>query len=234
MNRATATTTTTILGERAARHAALGDPIRLAIADELSVSDRAPVELRRRLDIESNLLAHHLDVLERVGLIERSRSSGDGRRRYVHLRWGALDGLAPGRPVRVGRALFVCTANSARSQLAAALWHQATGAPAESAGTHPATRVHPGAVAAARRAGLDLGSTTPHDLADVDTIPALVITVCDRAHEELDPKLGRDGDRLHWSVPDPVPVGTKTAFAATLAELDRRIHALIGEGDAAA
>ena len=88
---------------RAARHAALGDPVRLAIVDELSVSDRAPVELRRRLGIESNLLAHHLDVLERVGLIERSRSSGDGRRRYVHLVPDALEGLAPGRQIRVRR-----------------------------------------------------------------------------------------------------------------------------------
>ncbi|MCB1262135.1 MAG: winged helix-turn-helix transcriptional regulator, partial [Acidimicrobiales bacterium] len=79
--------------ERAARHAALGDPVRLAIVDELSTSDRAPVELRRRLDLASNLLAHHLDVLEAVGLIERSRSSGDGRRRYVHLCHAALDGL---------------------------------------------------------------------------------------------------------------------------------------------
>ena len=65
---------------RAARHAALGDPVRLAIVDELAASDRAPVELRRRLGLESNLLAHHLDVLEGVGLITRSRSSGGGRR----------------------------------------------------------------------------------------------------------------------------------------------------------
>lgn len=106
------------LERRAAGHAALGDPVRLSIVDELTASDRAPVELRRRLGIESNLLAHHLDVLERVGLIERSRSSGDGRRRYVHLRPNALGGLAEARHVEVGPALFVCSANSARSQLA--------------------------------------------------------------------------------------------------------------------
>ncbi|MGZ7087040.1 MAG: ArsR/SmtB family transcription factor, partial [Ilumatobacteraceae bacterium] len=79
--------------DRAARHAALGDPVRLAIVDELAVSDRAPVELRRLIGIESNLLAHHLDVLERVGFISRTRSSGDGRRRYVHLHRRALDDL---------------------------------------------------------------------------------------------------------------------------------------------
>jgi ArsR family transcriptional regulator, arsenate/arsenite/antimonite-responsive transcriptional repressor / arsenate reductase (thioredoxin) len=218
------------LDERAARHAAMGDPARLAIVDELSVSDRAPVELRRLLGMESNLLAHHLDVLERVGLIERSRSSGDGRRRYVHLLGDALEGLAPGRRIGPGRALFVCSANSARSQLAAALWHQATGEPAESAGTHPADRVHPGAIAAATRAGLDLGSATPHDLGEIAVLPPLVITVCDRAHEELD---AHDA-WLHWSIPDPVPVGTKAAFDATLIELRDRIRVLVGASEATA
>ncbi len=213
---------------RAGRHAALGDPARLAIVDELSVSDRAPVELRRLLDMESNLLAHHLDVLERVGLIERSRSSGDGRRRYVHLLPGALEGLAPGRPIPTGAALFVCSANSARSQLAAALWHQATGLPAVSAGTHPAKRVHPGAVGAAHRAGLDLTSATPQGLDDIGAVPSLVITVCDRAHEELDP----DDAWLHWSVPDPVPPGTKSAFDAALIELRSRIRAVVAVAEA--
>jgi protein-tyrosine-phosphatase/DNA-binding transcriptional ArsR family regulator len=211
------------LAERAARHEALGDPARLAIVDELTVSDRAPVELRRRLGIESNLLAHHLDVLERAGLIGRSRSSGDGRRRYVHLIGGALDDLTPRHPARSGRALFVCTANSARSQLAAALWQHETGEAAESAGTHPADRVHPRAVAAAARAGLELSSSGPRALDEIGALPALVVTVCDRAHEELDP-----GDTwLHWSVPDPVPVGTAAAFDATLVELRNRVGSLV-------
>lgn len=216
------------LAGRAARHAALGDPVRLAIVDELSVSDRAPLELRRLLHMESNLLAHHLDVLERVGLIERSRSSGDGRRRYVHLMRGALDGLAPNHSLASGGALFVCTANSARSQLAAALWREATGEPATSAGTHPANRVHRGALAAARRAGLDLSSAAPRNFDDVGVLPPLVVTVCDQAHEELDP----DDSWLHWSVPDPVPAGTKDAFDATLVELRDRIRAAVSVTEA--
>jgi protein-tyrosine-phosphatase len=209
---------------RAARHAALGDPVRLGIVDELASSDRAPVELRRRFGLASNLLAHHLDVLEGVGLIERSRSSGDGRRRYVHLLPGALDGLGPVRRVDPGAALFVCSANSARSQLAAALWRRLTDQPAASAGTHPAAQVHPGAVTAAERAGLDLRGAVPQALGDVDPAPALVVTVCDQAHEEVAP----GDDWLHWSVPDPVPVGTSAAFDATVAELTDRIHAVIG------
>jgi protein-tyrosine-phosphatase len=215
---------------RAARHAALGDPVRLAIADELSVSDRSPVELRRTFGLESNLLAHHLDVLERVGLIERSRSSGDGRRRYVHLRRDALHGLAPARSIPQGPALFVCTGNSARSQLAAALWRRATGQPAQSAGTHPADRVHRGAVAAAERAGLDLSGAVPRDLGTIRSMPQLVVTVCDRAHEELQPGDGW----LHWSIPDPVPVGSRAAFDAAVADLQVRVAAFVEVPDAAA
>jgi protein-tyrosine-phosphatase/DNA-binding transcriptional ArsR family regulator len=213
---------------RAGRHAALGDPIRLTIVDELVVADRSPVELQQLVGIGSNLLAHHLDVLEAVGLISRTRSSGDGRRRYVHLHREALGDLRPGRPITAGPVLFVCTQNSARSQLAAALWRHATDAPAASAGTHPADRVHRGAVAAARRAGLDLADARPQHLEDVADRPALVVTVCDRAHEELTPA----DTWLHWSIPDPVPVGTASAFDATVAELRARIEALVEQGAA--
>ncbi|MGK2958730.1 MAG: helix-turn-helix domain-containing protein [Acidimicrobiales bacterium] len=218
------------VAERAGRHAALGDPVRLAIADELSMSDRAPTELRRRFGLESNLLAHHLDVLERVGLIKRSRSNGDGRRRYVQLLRDNLHDLSPGRLIPPCRALFVCSANSARSQLAAALWQEATGRPALSAGTHPAERVHPGAIAAASRAGLDLTGSIPHDLATIDELPPLVITVCDHAHEELDP----DDTWLHWSISDPVPVCAKASFDLALAELRHRIAAIIDDSGTAA
>jgi protein-tyrosine-phosphatase/DNA-binding transcriptional ArsR family regulator len=208
--------------ERAAVHAALGEPVRLAIVDELALSDLAPSALAERFGLAGNLLAHHLDVLERVGLIERTVSSGDRRRRYVRLRHHALRDLGPRSAGRHGRALFVCTGNSARSQLAAALWRQRTGEPASSAGTHPAARVHPGAVAAAGRAGLDLADATPRTLTDDDLGADIVVTVCDRAREELAP-----GDEwLHWSVPDPVDAGTPHAFDTTVAELDARITVL--------
>lgn len=204
---------------RAARLAALADPVRLAVVDELWSCDLSPAELRQRLDIASNLLAHHLDVLEREGLIVRSRSSGDGRRRYVHLVPGALDGLVPGGRLPPERPLFVCTRNSARSQLAAALWRSTTGREAMSAGTHPADEIHPGARAAARRAGLPIGDARPRALETLDTAPELVITVCDQAHEELQPADGW----LHWSIPDPVAAGTDAAFDAAVDELRRRI-----------
>lgn len=208
------------LARRAAQYAALGDPTRLTIVDELVRSDRSPTELRVRLGIESNLLAHHLDVLDDAGLILRNRSSGDGRRRYVHLRPEVADGLRIGAEVPVTEALFVCTRNSARSQLAAALWRAITGQPAASAGTDPAEAIHPRAVEAAARAGLDLGATVPRMLV-ADEPHALVVTVCDRAHEQV----GMDA-WLHWSIPDPVPVGAAAAFDAVVDELRARIRAI--------
>jgi protein-tyrosine-phosphatase len=207
---------------RAAVHAALGEPVRLAIVEDLSASDRTPTALAARHGLPGNLLAHHLDVLERVGLVDRHPSAGDRRRRYVRLRHDALRDLSTvGRP-RSGRALFICTHNSARSQLAAALWRARTGERADSAGTHPAPQVHPGAVAAAERAGIDLGPARPRALVPGDAATAVVVTVCDRAHEELDVA----PDWLHWSIPDPVESGRAEAFDAALAELDDRIGTL--------
>ncbi|HEX4980602.1 MAG TPA: helix-turn-helix domain-containing protein [Ilumatobacteraceae bacterium] len=208
---------------RAARYAALGDPIRLAIVDELVGSDRSLFELGRLTGVGSNLLAHHLDVLEAVGLITRSRSSGDRRRRYVHLRRGALAAMATGRRIAPQPVLFVCTHNSARSQLASALWGRLTAQPAASAGTHPAARVHPGAVAAARRAGLDLSGSRTRLLDETMIGDRLVVTVCDRAHEELDP----GPSWLHWSVADPVAAPSRAAFDVTVADLSERIVSLV-------
>lgn len=208
------------LARRAAQYAALGDPTRLTIVDELVRSDRSPTELRVRLGIESNLLAHHLDVLDHAGLIVRNRSSGDGRRRYVHLRPEVVDGLRIRAATPATEALFVCTRNSARSQLGAALWRAVTGQPASSAGTDPAEAIHPGAVEAAARAGLDLGATVPRMFV-ADEPHALVVTVCDRAHEQA----GMDA-WLHWSIPDPVPDGAPAAFDAVVDELRARIRAI--------
>ena len=81
---------------RAAVHAALADPARLLITDTLAVGDVSPSDLADMLAMPSNLLAHHLHVLEQAGLLTRRRSEGDRRRSYVQLVPGALDSL--GRP----------------------------------------------------------------------------------------------------------------------------------------
>jgi len=107
---------------RAALHAALGDPGRLTIVDTLAWGEASPGELAAQLGMTSNLLAHHLRVLEDAGLLTRHRSEGDRRRSYVALRRAALDLLTPAGPaVTAERVVFVCTHNSARSQLAEAI-----------------------------------------------------------------------------------------------------------------
>jgi len=208
------------VSERAAVYAALGDPHRLAIVEDLAVSDRSPSELGAQLGLESNLLAHHLRVLEDVGLVERVVSDGDRRRRYLSLR---RDGA--GVPVRspelvTANVVFVCTHNSARSQLAAALWNTIHPVHATSAGTRPAGQVHPQAVAVGADAGVDLRDAVPRSIDALDSDPGLVITVCDRAHEELASSPWR---QLHWSIPDPARDGRRRVFELTVQRLRDRI-----------
>ena len=202
-------------------YAALADPARLQIIDTLSAGDTSPSELAAMLAVPSNLLAHHLRVLEQAGLITRRRSDGDRRRTYLQLIPGALESLTHPAARTARRVLFVCTANSARSHLAAALWRRTSSLPATSAGTHPAARIDPGAVATARRHHLPMRRLRPRHISDVQHDGDLVITVCDMAHEELSHQAA-----VHWSVPDPVPAGDPASFDAAVADLRDRVGRL--------
>ncbi len=210
------------LGRRAALHRALGDVARLAIVDALVVADTSPSQLQAELGMASNLLAHHLRVLEAAGVLRRVQSEGDRRRSYLMLVPGALDGLNPAAILTAPRIVFVCTENAARSQLAAALWADRSEVAAASAGTHPARHIHPGAVATARRHDLPLRPQTPCPLDDVLRPDDMIITVCDRAHEELPAALAH----VHWSVADPARTGDDDAFDRALRELTERVTRL--------
>jgi ArsR family transcriptional regulator, arsenate/arsenite/antimonite-responsive transcriptional repressor / arsenate reductase (thioredoxin) len=212
---------TSELARRAVMHAALADSTRLRITDTLQAGDASPSELAAMLAMPSNLLAHHLHVLEEAGIITRRRSEGDRRRTYLQLIPGALDSLAAPTALVAPRVLFVCTANSARSHLAAALWRRASAVPAVSAGTHPAAAIDPRAIATAQRHRLPLLRLRPRHISDVRRQGDLVITVCDLAHEEL-----AEATAVHWSVPDPVPVGDPGRFDAALAQLADRVERL--------
>jgi ArsR family transcriptional regulator, arsenate/arsenite/antimonite-responsive transcriptional repressor / arsenate reductase (thioredoxin) len=212
-----------ILGARARRHAALGDVTRLAIADRLGLGDASPGELADAFGLPTNLVAHHLQVLESAGLVERVRSDGDRRRTYVRLLPAALPTL-PVTEVTAPRVVFVCTHNSARSQLAAAIWERASNVPSASAGTHPAPRIHSGAIAVARRHRLRLGGGRTAHVDAVIRPDDLLVAVCDSAHEELG---RRNADRLHWSVPDPVRIGTDAAFERAWELIEDRVTRLV-------
>ena len=212
-----------VLGDvnaRARAYAALGDPSRLAIIDLLAHADLASGELAAQLELPANLVAPPLGVLGQGGLVTRHPSEGDGRRSYVQ-RTPACDRLLGATPLpRPARVAFVCSQNSARSQLAESYWRSISDIPAVSAGTRPARRVHPGAVSVARRHGLDLTHATPTLAPDVLTGDELLIAVCDRAYEDV------DGPLLHWSIPDPAVKEDPHAFDAAYDDITQRIDRL--------
>ncbi|MCZ8377987.1 helix-turn-helix domain-containing protein [Mycobacterium sp. CPCC 205372] len=210
------------LVRRAAVHAALAEPARLAIVDRLLLADASPTELQSSLAMPSNLIAHHLKVLEDAELLRRVKSEADRRRTYLRLNHDALEAMVPAAERTARRVVFVCTQNSARSQMAAAIWNRRSAVPATSAGTCPADAIHPGALAAAQRHHVPIEPSTPRHLADVLSDGDLLIAVCDNAHEALPP----DPDRIHWSVADPARSATADAFDTAFGELAERVQQL--------
>jgi arsenate reductase (thioredoxin) len=135
---------------------------------------------------------------------------------------------------RPWRVLFLCTGNSARSQIAEALLNRkgAGRFVAESAGSHPAARVNPNAIAALAERGIAWGGRPPRPIDEVAGLPwDLVITVCDRAREAC-PVLPGQPVQAHWGMPDPAEVvgdetGVRRAFEETIVLLSRRIDLLL-------
>ena len=205
------------LQTRAKIFSALGDPRRLEIADEVATTDRTPGELMEKLEMSSALLAHHLDVLEDAQIIQRISSNFDRRKRFVRLHHLAAPYVKPSAILRP--VIFVCRHNSARSQLAAAIWQSRMSTSATSAGTDPAMQIHPLAKEIASQHQLALLATHPKKFNIRDARGKTVITVCDQSHDDLDEPLSR----LHWSIPDPSVENNVNAFESAFAELLQRI-----------
>jgi protein-tyrosine-phosphatase/DNA-binding transcriptional ArsR family regulator len=228
-----------------------GDPVRWRLLSELARSDRRVGELTALVGHPQNAVSYHLGRLRRGGLVSMRRSSADGRDNYYRIelaRCGQLlaatgAALHPGlghpatptaRPPRMApvRVLFLCTGNSARSQIAEALLAQATGGRVEaaSAGSHPKP-VHPNAVRVMRTYGIDLTAARSKHLDEVTGRRFdYVITLCDKVREVC-PELPGHPEPIHWSIPDPAAAGagraSYPAFRAVAADLHTRIGFLI-------
>jgi arsenate reductase len=131
------------------------------------------------------------------------------------------------------RVLVLCTGNSARSQVAEALLatRGADRIVAGSAGSHPAARVHPGAIAVLARHGIAWEGKVPKTIDEVAGTPwDLLITVCDHANESC-PIFPGTPPRVHWGLPDPAHVdgveANASAFEAIYRALDGRVAALL-------
>lgn len=137
------------------------------------------------------------------------------------------------------RVLFVCTGNSARSQIAEALLRERGGEAfeAHSAGSEPAG-LNPLTVRVLAEDGIDVGDAeSTHVDAYVGATWDYVITVCDRARESC-PVFPHAGAQLHWSLEDPAAAEGSdeqrmAAFRATREEVRARIDAFVGEVAAA-
>ena len=226
-----------------------GDPVRWRLLSELARSDRQVRELTALLGQPQSLVSYHLGRLRAGGLVAMRRSSADGRDAYYsvdlarcgELLSGAGAALHPGLrlvPTPSGaqapaRVLFLCTGNSARSQMAQAICEQLSGpaVTAASAGSHPKP-LHPNAVKAMREQGIDIaGRSSRHMSALTGQRFDYVISLCDRLREVC-PDFSWAPEVVHWSIPDPAAGGssdadTYPAFRAVGAALRVRIGFLL-------
>jgi protein-tyrosine-phosphatase len=230
--------------------------IRWAVVRELARSDYRVQELVERLKLPQNLVSYHLRKLREGHLVTERRSSADEREVYYRLELEHFQALylAAGSMIHpaviVGtenasfqemhphhprlRVLFLCTENSARSQMAEALLRHLSHGSVEaySAGSHPAEHIHPLARRVMEHLGIDMSQAIPKhfEVFQGQSFDAIV-TVCDRVVESC-PTFPNDPERVHWSFLDPAMVqGTEAeqlqAFEQTSLQLTTRLRLLL-------
>lgn len=232
----------------------IADARRWQVLRELAVSDLRVNELVDRLDSPQNLVSYHLRELRDAGLVSARQSAADRRDTYYRLDGASFaqrlaevgTALWPGfrttfaappatPTTRPPRVLFLCTGNSARSQMAEALLrHRSAGViDARSAGSHPKA-LHANAVRVMAERGIDISAATTKHLRRFTRVRFdRVVTLCDRVRE-ICPEFPGHPLAVHWSIPDPVLEGdtddaSYPAFARTADELDGRISVLLAQ-----
>ena len=230
----------------------LAHELRWKLVTALSRSDYRVYELVHLLDQPMNLVSYHLKQLRDQQLVTEHRSSADGRDVYYSLDIEALrtryfaagesihPALASSDSAPLGttathpptRVLFLCTHNSARSQMAEGILRHLGGdrVMAFSAGSQPA-EVHPDAVRVLTAIGIDISQQRSKQLDRfADQSFDYIITVCDRVREVC-PLFPNDPERIHWSFPDPAAVedaaARERAFQQTAQQLMTRIRQLL-------
>ena len=233
----------------------LAHELRWSLLEALAHSDRRVQELVEMVGEPINLVSYHLRRLRDQALVRERRSAADGRDVYYSVDLERLRGLyfstgeslhpglseprpeqaadATARPARPARVLFLCTHNSARSQMAEGILRHLGGDRVEvhSAGT-VVTRVHPLSIAAMANKGIDISRHSSKHMDDfVGQTFDYVVTVCDNARESC-PIFPGDPERIHWSIADPSAVegdddARLQAFTVAADELMGRIRFLL-------
>jgi protein-tyrosine-phosphatase/DNA-binding transcriptional ArsR family regulator len=234
-----------------------GHPLRWALLRELAWSDRRVGELVESLGEPQPLVSYHLRRLRSTDLVLVRRSSFDGRDSYYSLRLGrfgelladAGEELHPGLRLSLPalpkarrpsgprtssfRVVFLCTGNSARSQIAEALLRSLSGGSVEafSAGSDPKP-VHPNAVRVLALRGVDMSEQRPKHFDELAHRRFdFVISLCDRVREVC-PEFPAGPRLIHWSIPDPAVArdtieDTFPVFEEIANELESRIGFLL-------
>ena len=233
----------------------LAHDIRWRILLALSQSDHRVEELVKQIRQPHNLISYHLKRLRLQKLVSERRSSADARDIYYSLNLDRFrqmyfetgQALHPGvsesfstsqpqtknlsgSPIRV---LFLCTHNSARSQMAEGLLRELSHNKIEafSAGSKP-TSIHPLAIRVMSGRGIDLRTHRAKYLEEfLGQNFDYVITVCDRVREVC-PVFPGDPEKIHWSFPDPAAIEGKLqtregSFEDTARQLAVRIQYLL-------
>jgi ArsR family transcriptional regulator, arsenate/arsenite/antimonite-responsive transcriptional repressor / arsenate reductase (thioredoxin) len=235
----------------------LAHDIRWKILVLLGRSDYSVQEIVHQLELPQNLVSYHLRKLYNHQLVTERRSSADGRDIYYSLDiptlhtlyFGAADSLNPALqttdvatalqeavvhlPNKKLRVLFLCTHNSARSQMAEGILRHLSGSRIEglSAGSQP-TGLHPLAVQAMAKMGIDISQQRSKHLDEfLDQSFDYIVTVCDSVRESC-PTFPGDPERVHWSFIDPAAVdGSEKeryrAFEQVALQLMNRIRYLV-------
>jgi protein-tyrosine-phosphatase len=230
----------------------LAHDLRWNLVSALAHSDHRVTELVRLLDQPMNLVSYHLKQLRDQHLVTERRSSADGRDVYYSLDLDLLrtryfaTGAALHPVLSIGdsansdtagirppaRVLFLCTHNSARSQMAEGIVRHLGGEyiVAFSAGSQP-SQVHPEAVRAMAALDIDISQQQSKHLDTfADQSFDYIITVCDRVREVC-PLFPTDPERIHWSFADPAAVEDEAAraraFQQTAQQLVTRVRHLL-------
>ncbi len=230
----------------------LAHDLRWQIVRALAIGDYRVNELVALVEHPLNLVSYHLRQLREGHLVTVRRSEADGRDTYYSLDLDYLGALyreagAAIHPAVMGGAggdevplqstpkvLFVCTHNSARSQMAEGLMRYLSGEQIDvhSAGSVPGG-IHPEAIRTMEALGIDIRSQYSKGFDELAGQPFdAVITVCDRAREVC-PTFPGDGQHIHWGFPDPSAiqdvVERRQAFSETAQRLSTRIHHFLTE-----
>jgi protein-tyrosine-phosphatase len=232
----------------------LSDPIRWQIVQALGSSDRRVGELVELVNRPQNVVSYHLAELRNAGIATARRSAADGRDVYYRVELprcrdllaetGAVlhPGLALAPSASAGvrmsgrpKLLFLCTGNSARSQIAEALavHHSAGRVSAASAGSHPKT-LHPNAVRVLAERGIDISGRATTPLARfANRHFDRVITLCDKVREVC-PDFPGAPTTSHWSIPDPAASGpddeaTYPSFVLVADDIEARVALLLAD-----